>query len=241
MGIKRGNWIIYVTCAIGIANAVLLGQAQVAQVTIAVLVAIPLTFDLAAVAYGGNIRVTREGIGYPEIGTATFVSGLVLVSMSIFDNGALLDVKMFTGLIVAGSLIKGVFWCLLDRAQLRANAAHSAGARALSLLGTFFIPLIWITGCVYQVNRHFDTSPVTWHMTEVVYKQDPTDDLVTTVLQSFVIQVAPWDDTRAESFTYSLSLAKLDAVEIGTPVQIGVRNGALTIPWVATAEPVASP
>ena len=104
----------------------------------------------------------------------------------------------------------------------------------------FFIPLIWVTGGVYQINRHFDISPVTWHATEVVYKQDPTDDLVTWLIQSFVIQVAPWDDTRAEPLTYDLSLTQLDAVEIGTQARIGVRNGALSIPWVATIEPVPS-
>ena len=90
-------------------------------------------------------------------------------------------------------------------------------------------------------HRHFDTSPVSWHATEVVYKQDETNDLLTYVIQSFDVQVAPWDDTRAEPFTYALSLTELEAVEIGTQVRIGVRSGALTIPWVATIEPVPSP
>jgi hypothetical protein len=240
MGIKRGNWIIYVTCAIGIANAVLFGQAQVAEATISVLLAIPLIFDLSALTHGGYIRVTSEGASFPEIGTGTLVSGLVLVSMSVFDGGDLLDVRMFIELVVAGSLIKGAVWCLLDREQLRAITGHGGGARALSLLGTFFIPLIWVCGGVYQVNRHFDTSPVTWYATEVVYKQDSTNDLISFVIQSFTIQVAPWDETRTEPFTYELSLTDLDAVEIGTQARIGVRSGALSIPWVATIEPVPS-
>lgn len=60
------------------------------------------------------------------------------------------------------------------------------------------------------------------------------------MIQSFVIQVAPWDDTRTEPITYDLSLTELDAVEIGTQARIGVREGAMSIPWVAAIELVPS-
>jgi hypothetical protein len=88
---------------------------------------------------------------------------------------------------------------------------------------------VWAGSAVYEVNKNFDTSKTVWSTTQVVDKRRGKKKSSA----NYYVEVAPWDGSRGKAVELDVSKKEYDAVEIGAPVKIGVRRGALEIPWVA--------
>lgn len=231
-GVAWGNNVIYAASAAAIVNYLFFEQPELAQFAIAVLVVIPFVLDLAALANRGHIRVDYdEGSQYPQILTAGLTSGGALAFMALIDSGALLDTRAFLDLLLIGTLVKALLWIAIDRARLATLKTRGAGVALLTLVGLCVMPMFWAGGSVYLINEHFDQSPVAWHATEVVAKDSGGSSI-----PGFEIRVAAWDDSRAEPLTIKVWKDDYEAFEVGMPVRVGVRDGALRIPWVAAVE-----
>lgn len=226
---KRINLLAYGAAAAGILNWLFIKEDAVEKAAAAVLVSIPVLLDLIALPNRGHVRIDyKEGTRYPQIFTATMVSGVALALMSLFDNTTLLG-NAFYRWFVPVAIAKGLIWVWIDADRIRTLRAHGLFVSGMSVVGLIIMPMFWVGGGLYQVNKHFDTSAAVWKTTSVVAKKISRGSRSV----SYYIRVTPWNKDSNEPVKLSLSLRQYKRARPGMQADIAIREGALDIPWVS--------
>lgn len=230
--IRRLDYLAFATIPVAVANFLFLEHQEVARFSVAVLVLIPILLDAIGLANRGHVRVDyNEGTRYPQILTGTMACGLTLALMSLLDRGALPGNAYYPWLF-AVTAAHGMLWLVIDLEGVRKAFERSGWVAILSVLGFFLLSAAWAGGAVYQVNKQFDQSPVTWHTTSVVRKKVAKGKTT-----SYRIEVAPWDESMSEPLEITLRRKEFQALFEGQKVEIGIGRGALEVPWVSAVRP----
>lgn len=232
--IQRINFVVYIAAGIAFVNFLFIEHVVVEFAAVGVLVVTPVFLDLLALSNRGHVRIDYdEGSRYPQIFTGTMVAGVSLALMSLLDRGALLDNRFYEILFLA-ILAKGLFLCFIDRDRLKVLLRRGRGITALTVVAMFAMPAFWVGGSLYQTNKLLDTSPTTWHATQIVNKR-----ITSGKTTSYTVELAPWDPAQKGVVEYTLRRAEFERFEEGTPVRVGVRQGAVGIPWASDLVPAA--
>ena len=230
--VRRANWLIYAAAGIGALNFLFVEVFAVALATTAVLVLTPVWFDTLAFANRGHIKVDQdEGSRYPQIFTGTLVAGCALALMSLLDRGALLDSRFYEILGIA-VLVKGFFWYSIDPARIATLKKRGALVFSISVVAIFLLPAFWVGGSLYQLNQLLDSSATTWHATEIAAKEISSGRTT-----SYTVAVVAWDESIDDPLEITLRRDEFNALETGQRVEVGVREGAFGIAWVAALIP----
>jgi hypothetical protein len=226
--VRRGNWLIYIAAGVGFVNFLFVERPEVELIAVGVLILVPVFFDLFALSNRGHVKVDQdEGSRYPEIFRGTVIAGSVLAVMSLIDRGALLE-PGFYEIFALVLLVKGFVWWVIDPGRFAELRKRGAVVLMLSVVGLFLLPGFWVGGSVYQINKLFDSSPTSWHATEVVDKTVSSGRTT-----SYKVAVAAWDEDIEDPLEITLRRDEFAALEIGQAVEVGAREGALGIAWVA--------
>jgi hypothetical protein len=226
--VKTINVLAYGAAAVGVLNVLFLEQHVVTKAAIVVLVSTPILLDLLALRNHGHIRVDyQEGSRYPQIFSGTMACGIAIALMSVFDKTTLLGNEFYRWFIPL-ALAKGLLWLYVDRDRLRMLYARSRFASTITAMSLMLLPVFWVGGSIYQVNQQLDHSSVTWNSTEVVGKKRSTGRTVT-----YYAKVKAWSASLNEPQELVVSRRQFEQIKVGMPIEVGVREGALEIPWVA--------
>lgn len=230
---KPINWAAYGAAAVGLLNAFSLEDSTIQGAAAAVLVAVPVCALLLALRNPGHVRLDyREGTRYAQVLTGILACSLALGLMSLLDSNALLGDR-FHQLLLPVAAVNGALWVFLEIRWIRELYARSRVSAALTVLPLLFLSSFWAGGAIYQINKHLDESEATWSTTEIIGKRTKAQKTTTT----YLVKLAPWDGSGGESPELNVSKGKYGALEIGAPIEVGVRRGALEIPWVAEIRP----
>jgi hypothetical protein len=230
---KKINWVAYGVAAVGVLNAWFFEDPKVQEAVAAVLVAMPIGMVLLALGNPGHVRLDYpEGSRYPEIFTGILACSLAIGLMSVSDRHTLLG-DMFYRLWVPFSVVNAAIWALIDLDRLREHYARGRALAAITVASLLLFSAFWVGGAIYQANKNFDTSEAIWSRTEVVDKR--LERHKSTV--EYYIEVAPWDGSGGEAVELNVSKDEYGSVAVGATIEIGVRRGALEIPWVAEIRP----
>lgn len=226
--VKSVNVLAYGVAAVGVVNVLFLEQDMIAKTATGVLVAIPILLDLLALRNRGHMRIDyQEGTRYPQIFSGTLACGIAVALMSVFDNTTLLGNEFYRWLIPI-ALAKGLLWLYIDLDRLRMLDARSRFASTVTAASLMLLPVFWVGGSLYQVNQHFDNSSVSWNATEILDTRRSSGKTVT-----YYAKVKPWNRSLAEPPELVVSRKQFEQIKVGMHVEVGVRKGALDIPWVA--------
>ena len=226
--VRIGNRFTFAAAGIGFVNFLFFELPAVEIATVGTLIAIPLLFDLLAVANRGQIKVDHdEGSRYPQILTGTLVAGCTLALMSLLDRGALIE-PGFYEFFAAALIIKGFVWYSIDPHRIQTLRQRGSFVLVLSLAGICLLPAFWVGGSIYQLNKLLDPSPIEWHATEIIDKE-----LSSGRTTSYSVIVAAWSNRIEGPVEVTVRRAEFEQFESGEPVSIGIREGAFGIAWVA--------
>ncbi|MDH3670406.1 MAG: hypothetical protein OES46_04505 [Gammaproteobacteria bacterium] len=227
--VMRGvNLLAYCGAVIGVVNVLFLEQDTVAKAAAAILVSIPILLDVLALRNRGHIRIDyQEGTRYPQIFSGTMVCGIGVVLVSLLDRSTLIGDEFYQWFVPV-AVAKGLLWLFIDLDRIRTLHARGWFALTITAMSLMLLPAFWVGGSIYQVNQHLDSSRVTWHSTEVIDKKVSKGKTI-----SYSIKVAPWTPSLDEPPELAVRRKQFKQIEVGMPIEIGVREGALEIPWVA--------
>jgi len=220
--------VAYCAAVGGVLNALFGGQAAIEKAAAAVLISIPVLLDLVALRNRGHVWVNHiEGTRYPQILSATMACGVALAVMSLFDEATLLG-NAFYRWFLPVAVAKGLLWLAIDFDRPRMLESRGWFLSTITALCLMIVPSFWVAGSIYQLNKHLDNSGVTWNATEVVDKRVSRGKTVT-----YYVEVAPWASAQGKLPELVVSRQRFERLQVGMSVGIGVRRGALAIPWVA--------
>lgn len=226
--VKSVNILAYGVAAVGVVNALFLEQDMIAKTATGALVSIPILLDLLALRNRGHMRIDyQEGTRYPQIFSGTLACGIAVALMSVFAKTTLLGNEFYRWLIPI-ALAKGLLWLYIDLDRLRMLHARSRLASTVTAVSLMLLPAFWVGGSLYQVNQHFDNSSLSWNATEVLDTRKSSGKTVT-----YYAKVKPWNPSLAESPELVVSRKQFEQLKVGMPVEVGVKEGALSAPWVA--------
>jgi len=230
---KNMNRVAYAAAAVGVSNALFLQAPIVQQAATGVLIVVPIGMILLALRNPGHVRIDYpQGSRYPQILTGIVACSLALWLMSLSDRHTLLGDTFYRWLVPLTLANVGI-WGLIEIDRLRELYARGRVLVAITIASLLCLSVVWVGGAVYEVNKNFDTSKAVWSTTEVVDKRKGKKKSSGT----YYVEVAPWDGSVGKAVELEVSKKEYNAVEIGGPVEIGVRRGALEIPWVAKIRP----
>ncbi len=86
----------------------------------------------------------------------------------------------------------------------------------------------WAGGTVYQLNQIGDTSERAWHATRVTSLRESRHRAG----KSYYARVERWDRAQADPVELEVPRETYRALRAGAAVEVGVRRGALDVPWV---------
>ncbi len=228
--VRMASWPGYAAAAIGAANALFLERADVQLAAACVLIAVPPVLILLALNYRGQIRIGPvEGSAYPDALPGILAASLALALIALLDPHTLLGDRFQRWAVPAGALLAGL-WLAAERDRLREHARSYAGALALGAV--LFLSGAWAGGGVYLFNTAADVSEPEWDTTRVSARSTST----TKAGKQYHVTVAPWR-ASPEPVKLDVPRAIYRRVRVGAPVRVGVRRGALGIPWVAAVRP----
>jgi len=219
------NWIAYVAGAIGAVNALFFDDDRVQLVTASALVPVPIVLVLLALRFRDQVRLDyREGSFYPEGLTGILASGIALGLMSLLDHHNTLG-DNFAQWTFALAALGALVWLGIEGQRIRTQRRWMlVGLHVLSIV---FVSAFWAGGSVYQVNKNADVSEPAWDRTVVTRLRESREKTGT----AYHAEVAPWS-ASAEPVELNLSSETYGTLRVGAAVEIGVRAGALQIPWV---------
>jgi hypothetical protein len=230
---KAVNWTAYVIAGAGGANALVLGPEWLQLLAACVLVLLPLVLLALALANPNRLRLDyREGSIYPEGASGIIASSMGLGLMAALDPHTLLGERFFfwaAGLAAVFALA----WVYVERERLAEHLRSIVGA--LNVLGIACFAAFWASGSVYLANKHADVSPPVWATTKVTGLR-----VTGRSGKSHLAKVAPWGGLP-EAVELDVPREAYRALTVGMEVEVGVRAGALDIPWVATVRPARKP
>ena len=228
---KKLNWVAYAAAAVG----VLLPMVQ--EAAAGVLIVMPIGMILLALKNPGQVRIDYpKGSRDPEILTGILACSVALALMSLFDHHTLLGDTFYRWLVPLAVANAGI-WGLVEIDRLRELYSRGRVPVVITVASLLCLSAVWVGGAIYQVNKNLDTSEAVWSTTEVVDKRSEKNKSRVT----YYVEVSPWDGSGGEAVELDVSKRVYNAVEIGGLVKIGVRRGALEIPWVAKIRPEIGP
>lgn len=224
------NWTAYATAVVGGAIAMFRGPEALQIAAASVLVGLPLALLGLALANPNRLRLDyREGSIYPEGASGIMASGVGLGAMAAFDPHTLLGERFFfwgAGLTAFFTLA----WLYVERERMAEHMHSIVGA--LNVLGFACFSAFWGGGSAYLVNRHADLSEPSWSATKVLGLREKGRRAA----RSYLVKVAPWS-ASPEAIELELPRGAYRALAEGMEAEVGVREGALGIPWVETVRP----
>lgn len=220
----------YAAAAIGAANAFLLQRADVQLAASAVLAAVPPVLILLALQFRDRVRIGPvKGSSYPDALPGILVASLALGLIALRDPHTLLGDGIVSWTVPLAVLLAGL-WLIAERDRLRDRARAWAGV--LTIGAAIFLASFWAGGGVYLINTGADVSKSEWSATRVTARSAST----TRAGRLYHVTVAAWPRSP-EPVRLDVSRDTYDALRIGSRVYVGVRRGALGIPWVAQVVP----
>jgi len=229
--VKALNWVAYAGAAIGGANAIFLDDPTVQLVAACALMAVPLLLIALALRFRDQVRLDyREGSLYPEGLTGVVASGVILGLMSLLDRHNTLGDRhaQLTTALAAGYAL---LWLNIEWKRMRLERRWMLFG--LYLASVFFVSGFWAGGAVYQFNKIADVSQPVWGSTTVTAMRESREKTGT----SYHVKLAPWSASPHETVELTVSRETYEMLRPGAAVDVGVRRGALQIPWVDSVSP----
>jgi hypothetical protein len=221
----------YAAAAIGAANAFLLQRADVQLAASVALAAVPPVLILLALQFRDRMRIGPvKGSAYPDALPGILVASLALGLMALRDPHTLLGDGIVRWSVPLAVVLAGL-WLIAERDRLREHVR--SWASALVVGAAAFLAAFWAGGGVYLINTGADVSRSEWSATRVTARSTST----TRAGRLYHVTVAAWPGSP-EPVRLDVSRDTYEAVRIGSQVYVGVRPGALGIPWVAQVLPV---
>jgi hypothetical protein len=234
---KRMNRVAYAAAAVGVCNALFLHGPIVRQAATGVLILMPIGMIVLALKNPGHVRIdSPKGSRYPQILSGILACGAALWLMSLSDRHTLLGDTFYRWLVPLAVAQAGILG-LIEIERLRELYARGRALAVITVASVLALSAVWAGSAVYEVNKNFDISKTVWSTTEVVDKRRGKKKSS----GNYYVEVAPWDGSGGKAVELDASKREYTAVEIGEPVKIGVRRGALEIPWVAEIRPGIRP
>lgn len=225
--IARFNWAAYVAATLAFLNALFLKREALSDVVAGVLIFIPLILDWIALHHRGHVHVDAvEGSRFPEIFSGSLACGLGLTVMSVLDKDILL-IRPFLYWFAPVLLLKAMIWLAIDRDRIRTLDRQGRIACAITVAAFLLLPSFWVGGGIYQFNKRLDQSPAIWHATTVLEKRVSRGKSV-----RYTVKLAPWAKDLKGPMQVDVSVEEYHRLAEGKPARIGLRRGALSIPWV---------
>jgi len=231
--VRAVSWPAYAAAGVAAANALFFEWAGVQLAAACVLIAVPPVLVLLALQYRRQIRIgPAEGSAYPDALQGILISGAALSLVAVLDPHTLLGEGFWGWMLPATVLLAGL-WLVADRERLREHARSYSGAVLVAAALVF--SGFWAGGGVYLFNTGADLSEPDWDVTRVT----ELDASTTKAGKLYHVTVAPW---RASSGPVELDVprATWEVLRVGAPVRVGVRGGALGIPWVSAVLPAGT-
>jgi hypothetical protein len=227
------NRAAYAAAAIGGLNALFQGPEALQVAAAGALVALSLVLIGLALSHPNRMRLDyREGSIYPEGASGLMAAGIGLGLMAGLDPHTLLGERYFFW--AAGiSTVFALVWIYVERARLAEHMHSIVGA--LNVLGFACFAAFWGSGGAYLANRHADVSAPAWGATQVTALREKGRSGKT-----YLVKVAPWSG-MPEALEVELPRKAYRMLQVGMAVEVGVRAGALDIPWVETVRPARKP
>jgi len=225
------NWTGYAAAAVAGLNALVFEQRLVQLATAMALILVPAALLLLAAQYRNQFRLdTKEGSPYPEGLTGILASSLALGLISLLDPHTLLGERFTLWTVPLAGASAGL-WLTLEWEHILAQGRtlHIL----IHVLMIFFLSGFWAGGSIYQINKHADVSEPVWGSTQVIRLRETRQRTGT----NYHAEVAPWSASPAEPVELDVSRETYGSLRVGATVDIGVRSGALEIPWVDEVRP----
>lgn len=230
---KALNWTAYVATGVGGVSALAQGPEWLQVLAACVLVLLPLVLLGLALAYPNRLRLDyREGSIYPEGASGIIAAAMGTGLMAALDPHSLLGERFFfwaAGLSAAFAAA----WMYVERERLAEQMRSIMGA--LNVLSFAAFSAFWASGAVYLANRHADVSAPAWGTTKVTSLR-----VTGRSGKTYYVKVAPWSG-MPEAVELEVPRKAHRALSAGMDVEVGVRTGALDIPWVETVRPARKP
>jgi hypothetical protein len=228
--VRLVSWPGYAAAALGGANAIFFGRADVQLAAACVLAAVPPLLVLLALGHRNRIRIgPAEGSAYPDALPGILAASLALGLIAILDPHTLLGERFAQWTLPLTIALAGL-WLLAERERLGARTRSVASA--LLLAAVAFLSAFWAGGGVYLINVGADDSAPAWGASRVTRLSTST----TKAGKLYHASVEPWS-ASPEPVELDVPRATYRALHVGARVEIGVRRGALGIPWVDEVRP----
>lgn len=224
------SWPAYAAAAVAAANALFFERGGVQLAAACVLIAAPPALVLLALQYRRHIRIgPAQGSAYPDALPGILAASLALGLVAALDPHTLLGEGFWGWTVPAAALLAGL-WLASERERLRERARSYAGA--LMVAAALLLSGLWAGGGVYLFDTGADLSEPEWGVTRV----SALETSRTKAAKRYHVTVAPWRDSP-EPVTLEVPRATWEVLRVGAPVRVGVRDGALGIPWAAALLP----
>lgn len=227
--IRNINVLAYIGAGVGVLNALFVHQDTAEKAAAAVLVSIPIVLVLLALRNRGHIRVDyQEGSRYPQIFSGSMACGVAVALMALFDDSTLIGNEFYRWFLPLAAA-KGLLWLFIDSDRIRMLHARGRFVSSITVVCMVILPAFWVGGSIYQVNKQLDNSTVSWNSSEVIDKRASKGRTVS----RYTIKVTPWNSAADAPLELNVSRGQFKQLAVGMQIEIGVRRGALAIPWVA--------
>jgi len=220
----------YAAAAIGGANAFFLHREDVQLAAAAALAAIPPLLVLLALQYRNQIRIGPvRGSAYPDALPGILAASLALGLIALLDPHTLLGDGHLRWSVPLAVLLAGL-WLIAERERLVGRGRAWGAALIVAAAGA--LSFSWAGGGVYLVNTGADSSKPQWSTTRVTARSTST----TKAGRLYHVTVAPWA-ASPDPVKLDVPRRTYQALRVGARVRVGVRRGALGIPWVSGVVP----
>ena len=220
----------YTAAALGGANALFLHHDDVQLAAAGVLAAVPPLLVLLALQYRNQIRIGPvRGSAYPDALPGILAASVALGLIALLDPHTLLGDGHLHWSVPLAVLLAGL-WLIAERDRVLGNGR--AWTAALLVAASGLLSFSWAAGGVYLVNTGADVSRPAWSTTRVTARSTST----TKAGRLYHVTVAPWSASR-DPVKLDVPRRTYRALRVGSRVRIGVRRGALGIPWVSGVVP----
>lgn len=223
--VKPVNWATYVAAVVGGVNALFFEHSAVQIGAACALVLAPVVLVLFALGHRDHVRLDyKEGTRYPEGASGLLAGSMGLAFMSALDSHTLLGERFYQWTLALTALAAAV-WLHVEWPRIRALRSWAA---VLPVASYTVLSGFWAGGTVYQLNQIGDTSELAWHATRVTSLRESKHR----VGASYYVQVERWAGAPGETVELEVPRDTYRALHAGAAVEVGVRRGALDIPWV---------
>jgi hypothetical protein len=223
--VRPVNWLAYIAVAIGAVNALFFGHPGVRIAAALALILAPVVLVALALGHRDHVRLDfKEGTRYPEAASGVMAGGLGLAFISALDTHTLLGERVYPWTFALAALAAGL-WLHVEWPRIRALRSWVA---VLPVASYTLLSGFWAGGTVYQLNQIGDASAPVWRATSVTSLRESKHRGG----RSYYVKVESWDDARAGALELEVPRGTYRVLRAGMPVEVGVRRGALDIPWV---------